>query len=152
MPDQIIQASTLGRPTRRRFLGALLGAAGALAGLPSKAWGSVRLTGRIGKHPDPRPGITAAKVIPADQVHNLEARPIFDMVREIPGVVDGIRCNCGCAELEGFYSLLSCYENGMAQACLICQGQAKLAYRLQKEGWSLNGIRASIDAAFGESS
>jgi hypothetical protein len=152
MPDQVIPALAFAPPSRRRFLGALLGTAGALAGLPSKAWGSVGLTGCTGKHPDPRPGITAAKVLPADQVHNLEARPIFDMVREIPGIVDGIRCNCGCAELEGFYSLLSCYENGMAQACLICQGQAKLAYRLHNEGWSLNGIRASIDAAFGEPS
>ena len=152
MPDQISQVSTAALTTRRRFLGALLGAAAALAGLPAKAWASSPRAAFGGKHPDPRPGITAAKVLPADQIHNPEARPIFDLVREIPGVVDGIRCNCGCAELEGFYSLLSCYENGMAQACLICQGQAKLAYRLHKEGWSLNGIRASIDAAFGESS
>ena len=151
MSDQISQTS-VAPATRRRFVAVLLGSAAALAGLPVRAWGSSRLPGSGGTHPDPRPGITAAKVLPADQVHNLEARPVFDMVREIPGVVDGIRCNCGCAELEGFYSLLSCYENGMAQACLICQGQAKLAYRLHHEGWSLNGIRASIDAAFGESS
>lgn len=92
-------------------------------------------------------------MLPATKVPTAEARPIFDLVRQIPEVVDGIRCNCGCAELEGFYSLLSCYEeHGMAQYCVICQGQAKLTYRLHKEGWSLNGIRASIDAAFGEPS
>jgi hypothetical protein len=90
-------------------------------------------------------------VLPPDQIHHAEAVPFFDMVRQIPGVVDGIRCHCGCAELEGYYSLLSCYESaGMAQVCVICQGQAKLAFRLHQEGWSLNGIRASIDAAFGE--
>jgi hypothetical protein len=90
-------------------------------------------------------------VLRPDQIHNVEAVPFFDMVRQIPGVVDGIGCHCGCAELEGYYSLLSCYEStGMAQVCVICQGQAKLAFRLHQEGWSLNGIRASIDAAFGE--
>ena len=75
----------------------------------------------------------------------------FAMVRQIPEVVDGIRCNCGCAELEGFYSLLSCYEQGgMAQHCVICQGQAKLAYRMHGDGFSLNAIRKAIDAEFGE--
>jgi hypothetical protein len=131
----------------------VLGTALGLLGLPANAWGAVRRAGSGPKHPDPRPGITAAKVLPAGDVAVGEVRAIFDMVRQIPGVVDGIRCNCGCAELEGFYSLLSCYEEiGMAQHCVICQGQAKLAYRLHKEGWSLNGIRASIDAAFGEPS
>jgi hypothetical protein len=73
------------------------------------------------------------------------------MVREIPQVVDGIRCNCGCADLEGFYSLLTCYEQGgMAQHCTICQGQARLAHKLHADGWSLDGIRRAIDAEFGD--
>ena len=102
------------------------------------------------KHPTPRPGITAAKVLPDAKVEK-SARKAFAMVREIPQVVDGIRCNCGCAELEGFYSLLSCYEqNGMAQHCAICQGQAKLAHTMHKDGFSLDAIRRAIDAEFGE--
>ena len=107
---------------------------------------------RSGPHPDPRPGIDASRVLTAKEVHDADVLAIYDQVREIPHVVDGIRCHCGCASWEGFYSLLTCYEqNGMAQACLICQGQAKLVYRLHKDGWSLNGIRASVDAAFSES-
>jgi hypothetical protein len=103
------------------------------------------------KHPTPRPGITAAKVVPDAKLKDKSAAAVFAKVREIPQVVDGIRCHCGCAEMEGFYSLLSCYEQGgMAQHCVICQGQAKLAYRLHKEGWSLNGIRKAIDAEFGD--
>ena len=103
------------------------------------------------KHPTPRPGITAERVVPDAKLMDKSAAPVFAMVREIPQVVDGIRCNCGCAELDGFYSLLSCYEpNGMAQHCVICQGQAKLAYKLHKEGWSLDGIRRAIDAEFGD--
>ena len=145
------QAAPTADGSRRRFLRVALTALAASVGLPGAARATVLRRGP--KHPTPRPGITAAKVLPDDKVHNPEALPMFAMVREIPEVVDGIRCNCGCAELPGFYSLLSCYEEaGMAQACVICQGQAALAYRLHKEGWSLNGIRASVDAKFGESS
>jgi len=103
------------------------------------------------KHPTPRPGITAANVLPDGKVHDKTVVAVFAMVRQIPQVVDGIRCNCGCAELEGFYSLLSCYEkDGMAQHCVICQGQARTAYKLHREGWSLDGIRKAIDAEFGD--
>ena len=103
------------------------------------------------KHPEPRPGITAAHVLRDDMLTDSSLAPVFAMVREIPQIVDGIRCNCGCAEMEGFYSLLSCYEkDGMAQHCVICQGQARLAYKLHAEGWSLRGIRRAIDAEFGD--
>ncbi|HEX6049428.1 MAG TPA: PCYCGC motif-containing (lipo)protein [Gemmatimonadaceae bacterium] len=106
----------------------------------------------LSDHPTPRPGITAAKVLTRKQLgdEHADAAPVFDLVRQIPHVVDGIRCRCGCAELEGNYSLLSCYEgDGMAGHCEVCQGEARLAYRLHKQGKSLNEIRAAIDAKFG---
>ena len=135
--------------SRRRFLALLLGGLGALS-LPRHALARGAFGVAAGPHPEPRPGITAARVLKADQVENPDIRTIFDKVREIPQVVDGIRCNCGCADLEGFYSLLSCYEDkGMAQHCLVCQGQATLAHELHAKGWSLNGIRTAIDAKFG---
>jgi hypothetical protein len=37
----------------------------------------------------------------------------------------------------------------MAGHCQICQGQVRLAYRLHKQGKSLDDIRAAIDAKFG---
>lgn len=137
--------------SRRRFLHLLLGGFAVMAARPRRVLADGALARRFaGPHPEPRPGITAAKVLKADQIDNPELRVIFDKVREIPQVVDGIRCNCGCADLEGFYSLLSCYEEkGMAQHCLICQGQAKLVHELHQKGWSLNGIRTAVDAKFG---
>ena len=103
------------------------------------------------KHPTPRPGITAARVLPDAKLVEKSAAPVFALVRRIPQIADGIRCNCGCADLEGFYSLLSCYEQGgMAQHCVICQGQAKLAHKMHTGGFSLNAIRRAIDAEFGE--
>ena len=135
--------------SRRRLLAlvpaALLGAA--LRTRPAYA----RPTGRAGgKHPDPRPGIDASKVLPADRVGDPAVAAIFDMVREIPHVADGIHCYCGCAGIPEQYSLLSCYEaDGMAQVCRICQAQGRLVHRLHKAGRSLAEIRDAIDAEFG---
>ena len=54
--------------------------------------------------------------------------PVFDGIREIPEIADGIRCNCGCTDPPELRSLLSCFEGrGMARDCAICQGQARLA-------------------------
>lgn len=108
-------------------------------------------TKTVSDHPTPRPGITAAKVLTTDQLgEHKDAAPVFDMVREIPGVVDGVRCQCGCSALEGKYSLLSCFEeDGMAGHCQICQAEGRLAYRLHKQGKTLDEIRSAIDAKFG---
>ncbi len=105
-----------------------------------------------GPHPTPRPGVTGVHVLTKEQ---LAGEPqlvgLFDSVRAIPEVIDGIRCNCGCAHSDGLYSLLSCYEgkDAMAKECAICQGQGRLAVRLHKAGRSLDAIRAAVDAKFG---
>ena len=137
-----------GMTTRRQFV-ALLPAT-LIAGI-GKAKRGFPKTVLISDHPTPRPGITSAKVLTKDQLgEHKDAAPVFDLVREIPEVVDGIRCQCGCAALEGKYSLLSCYEaDGMASHCAICQGEGRLAYRLHKQGKTLDQIRAAIDAKFG---
>jgi hypothetical protein len=102
-------------------------------------------------HPDPRPGITGASVATKEQLASTPALiPIFDSVREMPEIADGIRCRCGCADAPGFRSLLSCYEgaDAMARECHTCQGEAKLAARLKQSGKSLDEIRAAIDAKY----
>jgi hypothetical protein len=136
--------------SRRSFLGRAGGALAALIPgrllLPRRAFHPM-----TGPHPQPRPGITAAKVLTKDQLADTpDLIPVFDQVREIPEIVDGIRCQCGCSEIEGNYSLLSCYEgDAMARHCQICQGQGRLAHRLHKDGKSLDEIRAAIDARYG---
>ncbi len=103
-------------------------------------------------HPVPRPGITAAKIVPAAE---LEAGPeiaaIFDQIREIPAVADGIRCQCSCADLPDYYSLLTCYEgpDAMARHCEMCQAEGRLVSRLHRSGRTLDQIRKAIDARFG---
>ena len=104
-----------------------------------------------GPHPKPRPGIDASKVMAADKLRESpRVLAAFDEVRQIPQVVDGIRCHCGCAGAPGFYSLLSCFEgDAMARMCDICRGQGRLAFRLHKAGKSLDEIRAAIDDRYG---
>jgi hypothetical protein len=138
-------------PSRRRFLAACLSAVGATLLGARPAWAGARRRPSGGPHPTPRPGITAEKVLTKEQLADTpKAIPVFDQVREIPEVVDGIRCQCGCADLEGFYSLLSCYEGeAMARHCPVCQGEGRLAHRLHGEGKSLDEIRQAIDARYG---
>jgi hypothetical protein len=103
-------------------------------------------------HPTPRRGITAEHVLSAKQLDDRSVAKVFDMVREIPEVVDGIHCYCGCASRKSSYSLLSCFEeDGMAQHCHICQGEARLVHELHGKGVSLAGIRKSIDDKYADS-
>lgn len=131
--------------TRRRFLGACSASFAALLVTRRTAWAQ-----SIPLHPTPRRGITAARVLTRKQLADTpKFIPLFDSVREIPQVIDGIRCNCGCTDPPEFYSLLSCYEGkGMARDCVVCQGQARLVVRLHKEGKSLQQIRNAVDAKF----
>ena len=147
-----METSLLHPQSRRHFLGACAAAITAVL-IPARTVRAAppRRLSR-GPHPTPRPGITAAKVLTKNQ---LAGKPqlvsLFDSVREIPEVIDGIRCNCGCSHSESFYSLLSCYEgrDAMAKECAVCQGQGRLAARLHKAGKTLDEIRAAVDAKFG---
>lgn len=137
----------MSKASRRGFVAWCAGMALLLPG--RRLWaGAVR---RGGPHPTPRPGITGANVLTREQLADApHVIDLFDQVRQIPEIADGIRCQCGCADTPGFYSLLSCYESeGMARFCDICQGEGRLAYRLHKAGDSLDDIRAAIDARFG---
>ncbi len=136
--------------SRRDLLRSAAALLGGLAAVPRAGWALAAGRAR-GPHPDPRPGITAAKVLPAEALGgDADVMATFDKVRRIPEVVDGIRCQCGCAELPGFHSLLSCYEGaGMARYCWICQGEGNLVSRLHSEGKTLAEIREAIDARYG---
>jgi hypothetical protein len=127
--------------SRRSFLTLLAGA----AFLPRRAVASIA-------HPEPRPEIDSSLVLTAEQLEGASERVqgIFDMIREIPQIADGIGCSCGCSGMPTYRSLLTCYyETGMARGCPICQGEARLVYRRHKEGQTLEQIRRAIDARYG---
>lgn len=140
--------TTTARVTRRGFLMLLPGAL--LVASTRHGWATSAIASPQQKHPTPRPGIDASRVTPVKDLHDdREIRHAFALVREIPQVADGIRCSCGCDAMEGFYSLLSCFEkDGMAQHCEVCRGHVILAHRLHRAGKSLTQIRAAIDAEY----
>src|SRR4029078_1653190 len=131
--------------SRRSFVAAI--ASGMAASMPPARSAFAR---HAPPHPTPRPGITGKNVLTKEQLAKTpKLIPVFDGIREIPEIADGIRCNCGCTDPPELRSLLSCFEGrGMARDCTICQGQARLAIRLHKEGKTLGQIRAAIDAKF----
>lgn len=127
--------------SRRKFVALCAG----LLAMPRRVFSGI-------KHPEPRKGIDASKVLTAEQLKGMPKSviEIYDMIREIPEVADGIGCNCGCSAMPTYRSLLTCYyETGMARGCNICQGEAKLVYNRHKEGQKLDQIRRAVDARFG---
>lgn len=136
--------------SRRRFLSV------APLALLGTALGSRRVSApivRMDAHPEPRPGITADEVMTREQLEERgvedHVHEIFDMVREMPHIADGLDCYCGCAVRPGYRSLLTCYyADGMATGCPICQGSAQLVYRRWKDGQSLDRIRRAVDARY----
>ena len=100
-------------------------------------------------HPDPRPHVNASNVLATDAVRP-EFAELFDGIREIPHIADGIGCHCGCGAMPEMRSLLSCYEGmGMAQFCVVCSGEGRLAIELHAQGRTLDEIRTAIDRRFG---
>ncbi|HSM06030.1 MAG TPA: hypothetical protein VK858_15540 [Longimicrobiales bacterium] len=134
---------------RRAFLRALPVAGVAALLLPREV---IALRRRF-DHPEPRPGIDGSGVISEEQLR-AEGNPdavieLYNGIREMPEIADGLACYCGCM-LLGNRSLLTCYhERGMARGCNICQGEARLAIGRYREGQSLDQIRRAIDARYG---
>jgi hypothetical protein len=137
--------------SRRGFLAACL-TVPAAALLPfRRARSSSPRLAASGDHPTPRRGIDASRIPKATELKDSKrAVAAFDEVREIPHVIDGIRCHCGCAKNPNHYSLLSCFEtsDAMAKDCQACRKQASYVYRLHKDGKSLDEIRAAVDERF----
>ena len=117
---------------RRQFIVSALAAMAVVLTAPNSARADARRISKRGPHPKPRPGITAAKMMTAEQLAGKRAADAFEGVRAIPEIADGIRCHCGCADLPDYYSLLTCYEGpkAMALACPICQGEGRMAARM----------------------
>jgi len=137
-----MEAFTSPTLSRRRFLLASIVAVPAFAR---------SMYGYASEHPTPRPGIDASRVLTEQELGDDKAViAAFNEVRQIPQIVDGIRCSCGCAKAEGNYSLLSCFERprAMAKHCSACKLQGRYVYQLHSDGKSLDEIRDAVDARY----
>ncbi len=138
-------------PSRRAFFAVAATGLLGIAGIPQWKPPHCGYGEAAGDHPDPRPGVDASRVLTADQLEDVPGLvDLYDGIRAIPHIADGIRCTCGCASEEGFRSLLTCFEaNGMAKGCIICQTEGRMVVRLHGSGRTLDQIRAAVDARFG---
>jgi len=101
-------------------------------------------------HPTPRPGITAAKILPDFAIpRNPGALEAYAAARQAAPTLDGVYCHCDCSKHAGHRSLLTCFESNHGAYCDICMGEAMLASSLAARGQSLLDIRAAIDRQFG---
>jgi hypothetical protein len=138
------------RVDRRSFLlrtSALVAAV--VLGGASPAWAEGRSRrGSAGgfPHPEPRRGITAAKVLADDTLgDNPEVLAAYAAAREFPEVFDGIYCVCRCQRNLGHRSLLSCYESRQPTGCMGCREVADFVATRARRGESLATIRAAVD-------
>jgi len=111
--------------------------------------GTQRASGRV-VHPEPRPGVTAERVLPPSAVPPTPgAADAYAAARGAPHMLDGVHCYCECAKHSGHRSLLTCFESDHGSHCDICMGEATLAASLAAQGGSLSEIRRAIDQRFG---
>jgi hypothetical protein len=121
------------------------GAAVALVGVLFASKGGAAAT-----HPDPRPGITAERVLTGLAVPRTPgAAEAYAAARAAPQVLDGSYCHCDCSKHARHRSLLTCFESDHGAYCDICMGEAVLAAQLSSQGKTLDEIRRAIDRQFG---
>ena len=104
-------------------------------------------------HPDPRPGITADKVLKASELGDRPKKGVlsaYDAAREMPQVFDGLACGCGCSDHAGTHrSLLVCYESMQPTGCASCREEADFVAKMARDGKTLAEIRTAVDKKFG---
>jgi hypothetical protein len=106
--------------------------------------------GAGGAHPEPRPGVTAVKVLPVSFVPRTPgAAEAYAAAREAAATLDGVYCHCDCSKHSGHRSLLTCFESEHGAYCDICMGEAMVAHGMTQQGRPLEEIRTAIDRQFG---
>lgn len=101
-------------------------------------------------HPDPRPGITGANVLPPEQLPDRKrVRRSFDVARANPEIFDGVYCVCECAESMKHRSLLACFESRQPTGCWGCQEQAEELGKWIRDGKTLAEVREAVDRKWG---
>ena len=100
-------------------------------------------------HPDPRPDITAERVLTAEALGSSRKEKVlsaYEGARTYPELFDGLGCACGCTGAGPMHrSLLSCYESMQPTGCIACQEEANLVAKLAKDGKQLAEIREAVD-------
>ena len=133
--------------TRRDALSRMAGAIAAAMLFPTRAVPALSVPKPF-PHPEPRPGITAERVLPDSEIGSREkVKKSYAAARANPEIFDGLFCACHCEDEHR--SLLACFESKQATGCWGCMEQAELVAELVKEKKTLAEIRAAFDKKWG---
>jgi hypothetical protein len=141
---------TLSQPISRAGFLKRVGGLSVLAFLDTSA---VAFAVPVLKHPDPREGITAEKVLKLEDLGEKPRKKVvdaYDAARQYPAVFDGLACACGCLGGESYQhrSLLVCFETRQPTGCMGCQEESAFVAKLAKDGKTLPEIRVAVDKEF----
>ena len=72
----------------------------------------------------------------------------YKVAEQNPVLLDSMYCYCNCKETIGHKSLLSCFVDGHAVSCGICQNQAFFALSQYQKNMNIIEVRKAVDAKF----
>ena len=100
-------------------------------------------------HPAPRADAAAEEVVHHSHYADYpRVESVYKQAAAIPHVLDGLHCYCECGAHSGHYSLLDCFKTDHGAGCDICLTSASVAFDLNKQGKSLEEIRAAVDELY----
>ena len=77
-----------------------------------------------------------------------KAAQAYKIAAEIPKVIDSQFCYCYCKKEKKHKTLLTCFTNRHGSKCDICIGEVLYAYKLYKQGKTLDEIVIAVDKKF----
>lgn len=89
------------------------------------------------------------KTLSPEKFDDPTTRQAYQVARDNPKLLLQLPCYCPCDRAEvGHKSLLDCFVDTHAAGCGICISEALKAAKLQKEGVSVQEIRAKLAAEY----
>lgn len=88
----------------------------------------------------------ASAVLDAAQFSRAEVRNGYRIAAKIPALLNRLYCWCGCENRGVHRSNIQCFEDGMAEDCVVCLGTAETAYEMSEKGITDPAkIQATVD-------
>jgi Protein of unknown function with PCYCGC motif len=105
----------------------------------------------VGNEKTTPPAAEAAQLptpLPADMFQG-RVREAYKVAAEIPEILAGVSCYCGCSKSQGHRHLLDCFASDHGAGCAHCVDEALDAHALFMTGASLEEVQQFIDHKYG---
>ena len=99
----------------------------------------------------PPPAAEASQLptpLPAEMFKG-RVREAYKVAAEIPEILAGVSCYCGCMKSEGHRNLLDCFASDHGAGCAHCVDEALDAHALFMTGASLEEVQNFINHKYG---